>query len=215
MLLGAVTRRYDVRMNAEPLPGEVDDADAPPTWLAPPGGYTAEKFLAMRGLPKHTELIDGGLVFVSPQRKWHRRVVDMLRGQLRAQLPDSVRADREMAVRLNDRQMPEPDVLVVSAAAYVRDEPQSHYYAEDVVVAVEVVSPDSEERDRDTKPFKYAKAGIPNYWRVERGNGDQVIVYAYELDPVSERYLPVGIYHERLTTQVPFALDIDLTALEN
>lgn len=184
MLLGAVTRRYDVRMNAEPLPGEVDDADAPPTWLAPPGGYTAEKFLAMRGLPKHTELIDGGLVFVSPQRKWHRRVVDMLRGQLRAQLPDSVRADREMAVRLNDRQMPEPDVLVVSAAAYVRDEP-------------------------------YAKAGIPNYWRVERGDGDQVIVYAYELDPVSERYLPVGIYHERLTTQVPFALDIDLTALEN
>ncbi|MFD4432090.1 Uma2 family endonuclease [Nocardia sp. NPDC058497] len=202
-------------MNAEPLPDEVDEADAPPTWLAPPGGYTAEKFLAMRGLPKHTELIDGGLVFVSPQRKWHRRVISMVRGQLRAQAPDSLRADREMAVRLADRQMPEPDVLIVSSEAFGRDDPQSFYYPDDVVLVVEVVSPDSEERDRDTKPFKYAKAGIPHFWRVERGTADQVVVYAYELDPVTQRYVPVGIYHDRLTARVPFPMDLDLTALEN
>ncbi|MGS2808406.1 Uma2 family endonuclease [Nocardia sp. MW-W600-9] len=202
-------------MNAEPLPEEVDEADAPPEWLAPAGGYTAGTFLALRGLPKHTELIDGGLVFVSPQRKWHRRVISMVRGQLLAQVPDDLRADREMAVRLGDRQMPEPDVLVVSAEAFGRDDPQSYYYAEDVVLVVEVVSPDSEERDRDTKPFKYAKAGISHFWRVERGTADQVIVYAYELDPVSERYVPIGIYHDRLKTHVPFPMDIDLTALES
>lgn len=202
-------------MNAEPLPDEVDEVDAPPEWLAPAGGYTAEKFLAMRGLPKHTELIDGGLVFVSPQRKWHRRVISMIRGQLRTQAPDEWRADREMAVRLGLRQMPEPDVLIVSAEAFGREDPQSYYEPADVALVVEVVSPDSEERDRDTKPFKYAKAGIRHFWRVERGDADHVIAYAYELDPVTSRYVPVGIFHDRLTIGVPFPIDLDLTALES
>ncbi|MEV0076009.1 Uma2 family endonuclease [Nocardia neocaledoniensis] len=181
-------------------------------WPIPPaGGFTVDDFLQMRDLPKHTELIDGGLVFVSPQRKWHRQVLDMFRQALDAQAPQEMRADREMAVRLGPRQMPEPDVLVVTAEAFSRPEPESYYFAEDLVLAVEVVSPDSEERDRDTKPRKYAMAGIPHFWRVERSSEDRVVVYAYELDPVSTRYVPVGIYHDRLKTGTPFDMDIDLT----
>ncbi|MFI5502886.1 Uma2 family endonuclease [Nocardia asteroides] len=182
-------------------------------WPIPPaGGFTVDDFLRMRDLPNHTELIDGGLVFVSPQRKWHRQVLDLFRRALDAQAPTHLRADREMAVRLGPRQMPEPDVLVVTAEAFGRPEPESYYFAEDLVLIVEVVSPDSEERDRDTKPGKYAMAGIPHFWRVERGSEDRVVVYAYELDPVSVRYVPVGIYHDRLKTSSPFVLDIDLTA---
>ncbi|MFC4124518.1 hypothetical protein [Nocardia rhizosphaerae] len=37
------------------------------------------------------------------------------------------------------------------------------------------------------------------------------MVYAYELDTVSTRYVPVGIYHDRLKTVSPFDIDIDLT----
>ncbi|MFD3704109.1 Uma2 family endonuclease [Nocardia sp. NPDC058658] len=183
-------------------------------WPIPPsGGFTVDDFLQMRDLPDHTELIDGGLVFVSPQRKWHSRVVSMFARELDTQARGGLRADREMAVRLGPRQMPEPDVVVVTAEAYARQDPDTYYFAEDVVVAVEVVSPDSEERDRDTKPGKYAKANIAHYWRVECGSEDRVVVYAYELDPVSVRYVPVGIYHDRLKTSAPFALDIDLTAI--
>ncbi|WP_067842028.1 Uma2 family endonuclease [Nocardia lijiangensis] len=191
-------------MTVEPLPDWV---------VPPPGGYTVDAFLELRGLPKHTELIDGGLVFVSPQEKWHRQVLSLLRRELDLQAPPHLRADREMAVRLGKRQMPEPDVLVVTTEALERKQPSAYYFAEDLVLAVEAVSPDSQERDRDTKPLKYAKAGIPHYWRVERGEDDRVVVYAYEIDPVSERYVPIGIFHDRLKISVPFLIDIDLTAV--
>ncbi len=190
-------------MTVEPLPD----------WVIPPqGGFTVEDFLALRGLPKHTELIDGGLVFVSPQEKWHRQVLSLFRQDLDRQAPSHLRADREMAVRLGKRQMPEPDVLVVTAEAFQREDPSTYYFAEDLVLAIEAVSPDSEERDRETKPGKYAKAGIPHYWRVERRD-HEAVVYVYELDPVVHSYVPVGIFHDRLKISVPFPIDIDLTSI--
>ncbi|MFI6778503.1 Uma2 family endonuclease [Nocardia sp. NPDC050412] len=190
-------------MTVEPLPD----------WMIPPaGGFTVENFLALRGLPKHTELIDGGLVFASPQEKWHSRVVSLFHRELDLQAPSHLRADREMAVRLGNRQMPEPDVLVVTAEAYRRENPSNYYFAEDLVLAVAAVSPDSEERDRETKPGKYAKAGVPRYWRIERQAAD-VAVYVYELDPATATYGLVGIFHDRLKISVPFPIDIDLTSI--
>lgn len=44
---------------------------------------------------------------------------------------------------------------------------------------VEIVSPGSEDLDRVTKHAEYARAGIPNYWRVERGR--PATVYAFHL----------------------------------
>lgn len=187
--------------------------DPLPAWvIPPPGGFTAEAFLALPGLPKHTELIDGSLVFVSPQEKWHSRIINLLVMELDRQAPQAYRADREMAVRLGRRQVPEPDVVVVTAEAYGRTEPSTYYFADDVVLAVEAVSPDSEERDRDTKPRKYAAAGIPFLWRVER-EGGRAVVYAYERDPASGGYGLTGIHHDRLKVTAPFDLDIDLTAI--
>ncbi|WP_067531150.1 Uma2 family endonuclease [Nocardia crassostreae] len=190
-------------MTVEPLPD----------WVHPPGGYTVEEFLQLRGLPRHTELIDGGLVFVSPQEKWHRRVIDLFRRELDLQAPPHLRADREMSVRLDKRQMPEPDVLVVTAEAFARTDPSTYYFAEDVILAVEVVSPDSVERDRETKPGKYARARIPYYWRVEHRD-TQAVVYAYELDPVTNCYVAVGIFSGRFDVAVPYPARIDLAELD-
>ncbi|MFE9321237.1 Uma2 family endonuclease [Nocardia sp. NPDC052278] len=190
-------------MTVEPLPD----------WVIPPaGGFTVEDFLALRGLPKRTQLIDGGLVFVGPQEKWHSRVVSLFWRDLDLQAPRHLRADLGMAVKLGKRQMPETDVLVVTPEAFVREDPSRYYFAEDLVLAVEAVSPDSEERDRETKPAKYAKAGIPNYWRVERRD-DEAVVYVYELDPATATYGLVGIFHDRLKINVPFPIDIDLTSI--
>ncbi|MFI9506038.1 Uma2 family endonuclease [Nocardia sp. NPDC052566] len=184
-----------------------------PDWVIPPlGGFTVDDFLELRGLPKHTELIDGSLIFVSPQEKWHSRVVSLFWRELDRQVPEQLRADREMAVRLGNRQMPEPDVVVVTAEAAGRTDPSTYYFAEDVVLAVEAVSPDSEERDRDTKPRRYAKAGISHYWRIERRDADAV-VYAYELDPATNCYGPVGIFHDTLRINVPFPVEIDLSGI--
>lgn len=195
-------------MVAETLPAPV--AEPVPTWVYPPGGFTAEKFLKLEGLPKHTQLIDGSLVFVSPQTNWHSRTINLLFDALNRQASADLRAEREMAVRLAVRQVPEPDVLVVTAAAYDREELFTFYEAADVVLAVEVVSAESVERDRETKPRRYAAAGIKHFWRVEHEQG-QTVVYTYDLDPATGGYGIPGIHHERLVVSVPYPIDIDLT----
>jgi Uma2 family endonuclease len=197
------TAAYADRMSVEPLPDWV---------FPPPGGFTAERFLELSGLPPHTELIDGSLVFVSPQEKWQSRVINLLVGELYGQAPAGLRADREMAVRLAKRQVPEPDVVVVTAEAYERDTPSTYYLPSDVVLAVEAVSPESEDRDRETKPAKYARAGIRHFWRVENTDG-RAVVYVYERDPATCVFALTGIHHDRLKVSVPYPIDIDLNAV--
>lgn len=55
-----------------------------------------------------------------------------------------------MTVVLDERDAPEPDLSVIRAEA-VLDRRQTHFKAADVLLAVEVVSPDSAARDRNAK----------------------------------------------------------------
>ncbi|MFI6289432.1 Uma2 family endonuclease [Streptomyces sp. NPDC051018] len=179
--------------------------------VPPPGGWTADDLDGLLDLPPHTELIDGSLVFRSPQRKFHARMMYLLESSLLAQIPDHLDVDREMTIKLDLHNRPEPDILVYRAEADTGPG-QTWYAPEDVVLAVEVVSPDSQARDREVKPRKYAAAGIPHLWRVEENDG-LPIVYVYELDPSTESYVPNGIHHDRLKLTAPFDIDIDLTAV--
>lgn len=148
---------------------------------------------------------------MSPQRRFHAKMIDLLMNGLRGTIPGSLKAEREMTVVLDRRNGPEPDVSVVRADA-ATDLEQTRFQAADVLLAVEVVSPDSEARDRDAKPQKYAAAGIPNFWLVEMAGTDRhPVVRVYELDPVSKTYALTGIHHDRLKTGVPFPIDIDIT----
>ncbi len=90
---------------------------------------------------------------------------------------------------------------------------QTAYEAGDVLLVVEVVSPDSEERDRKRKPQLYAEAGIAHFWRIENQTG-RPTVYVYGLDPATTSYALTGIYHDRLKLSVPFEVDIDLTEVD-
>jgi Uma2 family endonuclease len=116
-----------------------------------------------------------------------------------------------MTVILDRRNGPEPDVSVIRAEAITSTE-KTRYQASDVLLAVEVVSPDSESRDRDTKPRKYATAGIPHFWLVEMTGANQhPVVRVYELDPVTKMYALTGIHHDQLKISVPYDIDIDIT----
>ncbi|MEV0178391.1 Uma2 family endonuclease [Streptomyces sp. NPDC050625] len=181
-------------------------------WPRPPvGGWTADDLDRLPNLPPHTELIDGSLVFVSPQTRFHLRTVRLLEYALLSQVPDAYDVDREFSVKLDRRNRPVPDVLVYRADADTGPQ-QTWHHSDAVVLAIEVVSEDSVERDREVKPRKYATAGIPHYWRVEESEGLPV-VYAYELDRSTGTYSITGIHHERLKTAVPFPIEIDLTAI--
>lgn len=186
--------------------------EAFPEWLRPPpGGFTADDLDRLPNLPPHTELIDGGLFFASPQKEFHQVVISALESSLRRQAPDGLRVRREMTVTLDAHQRPEPDVLVLDAAGVAPE--LTSYRPEHVVLAVEVVSPDSVSRDRERKPQLYSQAGIPHFWRVENADG-RPVVYVHELDPATKVYALTGIHHDRLKLTVPFDIDIDLTEID-
>ncbi|PCG82160.1 hypothetical protein CIB93_31555 [Streptomyces sp. WZ.A104] len=198
-------------MSAAPKPGL--EQQEPYRWPVPPeGGWTADDLDRIPGLPPHTELIDGSLVFMSPQRKFHTRAMWLLESALLAHAPVDLDVDREMTIRLDRTNRPEPDLLVYRAEADTGAD-QTWYAPEDVVLAVEVVSPDSEVRDRGVKPRKYAEAGVRHFWRVEQGADGLPVVYVYELDPATDTYTPTGIHRKKMNLDVPFPIDVDLTEI--
>jgi Uma2 family endonuclease len=199
-------------MTAEVRSEEMTDPQIP-GWLVPPtGGFTADDLDHLPDLPAHTELIDGSLVFVSPQASFHALIITVLENGLRRTVPADLRVRREMSVILGLRQRPEPDVVVIRATADLGPDVTA-YQAAEAVLTVEVVSPDSETRDRERKPQLYAAAGIPHFWRVEQ-NGGRATVYVYELDPATKAYALTGIHHDNLQLSVPFEIDVDLTEIE-
>lgn len=113
---------------------------------------------------------------------------------------------------LGQKQRPEPDVMVLRSDADTGPD-QTYYSPDAVLLAVEVVSPDSEERDRYRKPELYAAAGIPHFWRVEEDDGVPV-VYVYERDPATRSYALTGIHRHQLKLEAPFDVEIDLTEIE-
>jgi Uma2 family endonuclease len=101
--------------------------------------------------------------------------------------------------------------MVVRAAA-ARSLDLTFFDVSDVVLAVEVVSPESAVRDRGTKMVKYAQAGIPHFWLVERED-DRAVVRVHERDATTERYVETGVHRGELKLGVPFPLTVDLDAL--
>jgi Uma2 family endonuclease len=184
-----------------------------PDWgVPPPGGFVADDLDRLHDLPPHTELIDGILVFRSPQASFHALVVEVLVNGLRRTAPADVRVRRKMSVILGRRQRPEPDVSIIRADADLSLKATA-YQAADELLAIEVVSPESKKRDRERKPALYAKAGIPHFWRVENVSGSPT-VYVYELDPATSSYALTGIHRNELRVTVPFDISIDLTEID-
>jgi len=183
-----------------------------PSWPMPPeGGWTADDLDRLPNLPPHTELIDGSLVFVSPQTLFHTRTIDFFTWQLQSLAPADFEVIREFTIDIDRQNRPEPDVVVVRADV-VQDPEQTRFPAEAVLLAVEVVSEDSVSRDRETKPLKYARAGIAHYWRVENEKG-RAAVHAFELEPTTGAYTSVGIFRERMKVDVPFPVNLDLAGI--
>ncbi|MFG3098518.1 Uma2 family endonuclease [Streptomyces sp. NPDC048202] len=183
-----------------------------PAWPTPPeGGWTADDLDRLPNLPPHTELIDGSLVFVSPQTFFHSRVVSFLEWQLQSVAPVELEVVREFTIDIDHQNRPEPDVVVARAEVVAPE--QTRFPAEAVVLAVEVVSEESTSRDRETKPMKYARAKIPHYWRVENERG-RAVIHAFELEPTTGTYTSVGIFRDRMKAEAPFPVDLDLTRIK-
>jgi Uma2 family endonuclease len=187
---------------------------AVPEWMRPPRpeGWYSEDLDNIAEAPRHTELIDGVLVFrLAPQQVRHARMITALVNALTDQAPPGVEVDREITIRLDRWNRPEPDLLATTAPY---DPSRTFYTPEETLLVVEVVSPESAHRDRTVKLRKYAEAGIPSYWRVEDEDEDgSPVVHAYELDGPTRSYVPTGIHRHALNTTTPFAIKLNLDGL--
>ncbi|PSL54307.1 Uma2 family endonuclease [Saccharothrix carnea] len=186
--------------------------DGLPDWMCPPReeGWFAEDLDQLIDAPRHTELIDGALVFrMFPQRLWHNRVRTDLARAVDDQAPDGVDVVQGMTIRLDARNRPEADIIVTSAPF---DPDQTWFEPGDVPLVAEVVSRESAFRDRTVKLRKYAAARIQHYWLVDDGAVGPV-VHVYELDEPSKAYVATGIFRDSLNVTVPFEIDIDLAEL--
>ncbi|POM25596.1 hypothetical protein BTM25_42440 [Actinomadura rubteroloni] len=189
-------------MTAEPLP----------EWFrTPPGGWTADDLDALPPEAPRMELIDGALIVVSPQSAFHSQVMRRLADAIELCAPDEVEVDMRITVRLGMHQRPEPDIVAVRPSAVDDPQARTFYLPEEVLLVVEIVSPESKDRDRETKPMKYARAGIPHFWRVEKEPTGPA-VHVFELETTGA-YVGTGIHRDRLKVDVPFPMDIDVRTL--
>jgi Uma2 family endonuclease len=164
--------------------------------------------LDMYDLPDHVELIYGALeVMVSPQRSWHHEVMFRLRVLLDRAVPDHLRVHQEMTVRINRKNRPEPDLLIV---AHQIDYNRSTrwFRPEDVKLVVEVESPESAERDRLLKPAIYAMGRIPFYLRIAEAADGLPILYLYRLK--GDQYELVGEQYGRVVLDDPVSVNSKL-----
>ena len=191
----------------------MDDGDrALPSWFVPPpeGWHADDLDRLPPEAPRHIELIDGALIVMALQGSFHMRVINALLGLLGEQAPDGLEVARQITIKLDERQRPEPDLLVLDSR--ILDGERAWVAPEDVHLVIEVVSPESEVRDTKRKPQLYAEAGIKHFWLVVN-DGGQPVVHTYELDPGVGTYVATGIFHRTMTLMVPFPIGLEVDKL--
>jgi Uma2 family endonuclease len=133
----------------------------------------------------------------------HQDIAGLLWMWLRQHAPEGLRASLATGVALSLDTTIEPDVLLVSAEV---DGARHYSTADQVTLAVEVVSPGTKKRDRLEKPAEYAVAGVAHYWRVELG--PPLHIYAYDL--VNGRYELVDDSDTELVLSAPFEIKLPI-----
>jgi Uma2 family endonuclease len=130
--------------------------------------YTFDEFCALIPNGQKADLIDGVIYMASPDNTqagelfmWFGGIVDFYVDERDLGKVYGLR----IAFRLDDTNSPEPDI------AFVQKDRlrllRKGYFAGAPDLAVEIVSPDSVERDYVTKRALYQEAGVREYWIID------------------------------------------------
>ncbi|MEU8153560.1 Uma2 family endonuclease [Micromonospora sp. NPDC048986] len=157
-----------------------------------------------KGLPY--ELINGMLIVPSPTAVHQELCVELLL-VLRVNCPPEHLVSIDLSMRVDRRNEPRPDVVVVRRQHAGR----SPVPVEDALLAVEVVSPTSTFRDLHDKAKVYAHAGIRSYWVVDPVQ-ERATLTEYALG-VNREYEQVAHTEDLFVTEQPWKVSMDLPAL--
>jgi len=129
------------------------------------GPHRFQDFLDLISEDQKADLIDGVIYMASPESVDHNEIIWWL-GTVLGQYLEERRLGRltvnKVAFRLSDMTAPEPDLGIMlgdrvklPTGSYINGPPD---------VAVEVVSPDSVDRDYEDKRIRYEEVGVKEYW---------------------------------------------------
>ncbi len=181
----------EVTLHSQNVPDMVDsyrNGGAKPTSslnskgeVAPNGGYKVsyEQFLSWVDEDTHAEWVDGAIIMTSPASIRHQTIKNFLETTLTlfARAHNSgvvLSAGTQMRLSTAGR---EPDVIFVSNEHLGWLQPTFLQGPADI--AVEIVSPESVERDYEAKFNEYQSGGVPEYWLID-ATQDTAIFYSWQ-----------------------------------
>ena len=170
--------------------------------------FTVDEYYAMADAGiltegERVELIDGEVIVMSPIGNEHASSVDVAAHFLRPMAPGQAIIRIQSHVRLDERNQPEPDILLLKW----RDDFYRHRApaAEDVLLLIEV-SHTSLAYDRGVKLALYARFLVPEVWLA---NIPARVIEAYT-EPVDGEYTVARVYRPGETVSPTAFPDIAL-----
>lgn len=170
-----IVARRKPRLPKKSAAARFDNRRGEPAWdvalLFPTqGNWTEEEYLSLEdnGANRMIELADGCIEVLPMPDPFHQRIVLFLFRKWDGYFAENSEIELFVAplpIRLWEKQMREPDIVVVHS----RRIKNARKPPEGADLAMEIVSPGEEnrERDLDVKRKEYARAKISEYWIVD------------------------------------------------
>jgi Uma2 family endonuclease len=167
--------------------------------------FTVDDLLRFPDDGNRYELFNGSLVVSPAPSLLHQDVIFLLQTILHQAAPSDLKVYTTVNVRASEKDLYIPDLVVVPRAT--AKSVKLMLAPDNLLLAVEVVSPSTRAHDSGAKAVAYATAGIPLYWRIEPHEGPTL--YVYELD--GDSYKPPTAYKAGTTVTLtsPYPVTFD------
>jgi len=164
----------------------------------PAGTTTFSDFLELIREDQKADLLDGVIYLASPENADHNDLLRWLTVVLDLFIEERKLGRltiNKVAYRLSDRTAPEPDLAFVAANRIDRIKPG--YVDGPPDLAVEIVSPDSVDRDYEEKRRRYEASGVLEYWIIDPLESTATFLVR-EGDAFVEQIAREHLYHSRV-----------------
>jgi len=142
----------------------------PPVTPAPPAQMTYEEFLEWADEDTWAEWVAGEVIILSPASKMHQslnKFLTMILGAFIEAYDLGQLLFAPFLMKLSTRPSGrEPDLIFISKTHL--DRLRDTYLDGPADLVIEIVSPESQARDRGEKFYEYEGAGVPEYWMLDQ-----------------------------------------------
>lgn len=170
-----------------------------PTIQAPPRFASFEEFIEWVDEDVSAEYSAGEVEFMSSASFHHQLLVGFLQTILSHFVEEQelgIILTAPFKIKLTDEYGPEPDVLFVKSENQQQFKETHLAGAPDLVI--EVISPESFNRDRGKKFLAYETAGVPEYWLIDPWRKQAEFYQLDENGYYQLQLLENGRYHSRI-----------------